>query len=124
MDDAALVLIPLSMFAGMFGIAYVFLTGRHRERMAMIEKGIGAELFQNRRRTSHLALKVGMLAVGVACGIVVGAMFQSRLPNLEEGVPYFASIMLFGGLALVAYFFVERRLIEKEEQDQADKEPH
>lgn len=122
MDDSAMFLIPVTMFAGMFGIAYVFLTGRFRERMAMIEKGTGAELFNRRRTSSHLALKVGMLAIGVACGVVVGAMFQGKHPDLEPGVPYFASIALFGGLALVAYFLVEKRLIEQERAALPDKD--
>ena len=39
------VLIPMSVFATIFGVIYLYLTTRNRERMAMIEQGADPELF-------------------------------------------------------------------------------
>ena len=39
------VLIPISFFLAVFGIIYLFLSTRNKERLALIEKGADASIF-------------------------------------------------------------------------------
>ncbi len=104
------VLIVLIIFGGTFGVLYLFFTTRHRERLALIEKGADASLFKSvsKFRWSLLALFIGMLAVGVALGVITGAWINSA-SNIDEEIAYPAMIFLFGGVSLILYYFFIRK---------------
>ncbi|MEY3442405.1 MAG: hypothetical protein RLZZ519_686 [Bacteroidota bacterium] len=93
--------VPVAMFACVFGILYVYLTTRNRERMAMIEKGADPTLFRNPNRGGRSTLKFGLLFVGVALGILMGAVLTASIPEMREEVANFSMIFLFGGIALI-----------------------
>ncbi len=105
------ILVPLIVFATIFGIFYVFLTTRNKERLALIEKGADASLFNTNRKYNwkNFTLSSGMLLVGIGVGIMFGAFFSKSIP-LEEGVAYPMSIFTFAGLGLIIYYFVARKL--------------
>ncbi len=105
------VLVPFIVFATIFGIVYVFLTTRNKERMALIEKGADASLFNTNRKYNwkNFVLSSGMLLVGISLGIMVGSMLTKSM-QLEKGVAYPMSIFFFAGLSLIIYFFVARKL--------------
>ncbi|MGE5420790.1 MAG: DUF6249 domain-containing protein [Chloroflexota bacterium] len=103
----------IAFFATVFGIMYLFYTTRNKERLALIEKGADASLFDIKSVSSFswgkLSLKLGMLAIGIALGILVGAMLTYG-GMLDEDINYASMIFLFGGLALVLFYFVDRKL--------------
>ena len=112
--EAAIVFIAL--FATVFGIMYLFYSTRNKERLSLIEKGADATLF-NTGKEGHkfsinwgkITLKVGMLAIGIAVGIITAALLvQARL--LDEDSIYASMILLFGGLSLVIYYIIERKI--------------
>ena len=94
------VLIPLAFFAAIFGIFYLYITARNKERLSMIEKGADASMFTSKRNFYAMTLKVGMLLVGIALGILIGSLID-EYTNLPEEVGYFSMIFLFGGIALI-----------------------
>ena len=100
--------IPIVLFIAMFGIVYVFFTTRNRERLAMIEKGVDAKLFQ-REPSKFVALKSGMFLIGIGIGVLVGNLL-SIMSNLHEPVAYGSMILLFGGGSLLTFYFIEKRL--------------
>lgn len=108
------ILIPLIIFATIFGVAYVYLTTRNKERLALIERGADATLFNSGKKRSFgsIVLNLALLAIGIGVGVLVGAGLEQA--GLDDGVSFPASIFIFGGLGLVASFFVNRKL-EKEE---------
>ena len=114
------ILIPISFFASVFGILYVYLTTRHRERLALIEKGADPEIFKSAfkgtlsSRLSSFTLKLGLAAVGVALGIITGSILFALIPNLQEEIAMFSMIFLFGGSAMIASYFLERKLAQKD----------
>jgi uncharacterized membrane protein YiaA len=75
--------------------------------MALIEKGADASLFQEWYEKTFSVLKWGMFLVGIGIGILVGNILAVST-NLEEPVPYFSMILLFGGGSLIAYHLIER----------------
>lgn len=92
----------IGVFGGGFGVVYLFFTTRHRERMALIEKGLSADLFNKGDKTQN-ALKWGMVLIGVGLGLFAGYLLDAYL-GMPEPLPYFAMIGLFGGGAMVAYY--------------------
>ena len=44
----ASILIPISMFTAIFGIVYLYLSTRNKERLALIEKGADAAYFSQK----------------------------------------------------------------------------
>jgi preprotein translocase subunit YajC len=94
-------LIPIALFAMIFGIVYIAI--RRKERLAMIEKGVDASIFQTRKRVPA-DLKWGML---------LGRLFAAY-SCIGEEASYFSMICLFGGISLVIYHFIARNLEKKE----------
>lgn len=102
------VLIPLIVFSCIFGVFYVFVTTRNRERMAMIEKGVDSSMFVSKRNYQGYTLKFGMLLVGMAIGLLIGSII-SETTNLPEEVAYFSMIFLFGGASLIGNHYLEAK---------------
>lgn len=104
------ILIPIVFFALVFGMFYLYIASRNKERMALIEKGADASIFSGQRSngTGKWILKLGIFAVGIALGILCGNLLESV--GMKEEVSYTSSIFLFGGIALVAAFFVGRKI--------------
>jgi hypothetical protein len=104
------VFVPISLFAMIYGIVYIAI--RRKERMALLQKGADISLFEKKRR-SPLELKWGMLLVGIGVGILLGRILAAT-SCLGEEASYFSMICLLGGLSLVIYHFMEKRIAEKE----------
>jgi hypothetical protein len=105
----------IALFATVFGIYYVHITTRNKERMALIDKGADASLFNTGKdgqrsfyNWNKVTLKIGMFLMGIALGIIAGAIL-SFAGVLEEGANYPAMIFFFGGLSLVLFYVVDRK---------------
>jgi tetrahydromethanopterin S-methyltransferase subunit E len=121
------ILAVIGTFGGIFGIFYLFFTTRNRERIALIENKQTAEVF-NRRAMSkkrnlgvaYWTLKFGMLLVGISIGLLVALITNSNVTHTNsegEGIVYFSSLMLFGGIGLIANFIIEKKAFQEEDQD-------
>jgi hypothetical protein len=105
----------IAFFATVFGIMYVFYTTRNKERMALIEKGADASLFNTGKDESKksfswskFTLKIGMLFMGIAVGIIAGAIL-AQAGILDEDAMYPSMIFFFGGLSLVLFYVIDRK---------------
>ena len=110
------VIVFIALIAATFGIMYIFYSTRHKERLALIEKGADASLFSTGKEGmksslnwSKFTLKFGMLAMGIAVGIIVGAIL-SNAGMLDEDAMYPAMIFFFGGLSLVLFYLIDRKI--------------
>jgi hypothetical protein len=109
------ILVPLGAFAMIFGIFYIVITSRNRERMALIERGADPTLFEARKKASTCgSMKIGLFLFGIGLGIVVAYLFSSG-GGMEEGAAYPAMIFVFGGLALIVSHLWQRKQ-EKEDE--------
>ncbi|MFT4662014.1 MAG: hypothetical protein ACI9AT_000238 [Ulvibacter sp.] len=99
------ILIPLLFISALFGIVYLFLMTRNKERMALIEKGATAELFNKPAKEGLTSLKLGIMAIGVGIGIVAANLFVTA-NLLEEGVAFPSMIFLFAGVGLVISYYL------------------
>lgn len=108
----------LVMVAGIIGIialGFIFIITRHKERMSMIDKGVDASIFVNKRSPIPPTLKFGMLLVGLSVGILVGEYLFFL--GMFKGTAFLSMAFLGGGLSLIANFIIERRLQKKDKQD-------
>lgn len=116
------VFIPIVFFLALFGAFYLYMTARHKERMALIEKGADPSFFyagrkMNRKQIlSWWTLKLALFIIGVSVGILVGNIL-AETTTLQEEVCYFSSILMFGGLGLLAYYLYEKSQLRFFEED-------
>lgn len=101
-------LVPIAMFASVFGILYVFLTTRTKERLALIEKGADASMF-NLKRNKMNSLRIGMFLSGAALGLLLGNVI-AETTTLKEEVAFFSMTFFCGGLSLIFFYLIERKI--------------
>jgi hypothetical protein len=102
-------LVSLAAFATIFGIAYLIIVTRNRERMSMLEKGVEASFFRSKESSRANTLKFGMLFVGIALGVIMANVLQNS-DILGRFAAYFSMTFLFGGLSLILNYVIDRKL--------------
>lgn len=104
------VIMMLIVFGAIFGTYYIYISSRHKERMSLIEKGADASLFaKSVKLKPTTVLKWGMFFAGIAFGTLIGNVI-AEYTALHEEVAFISMILLFGGLSLVMFYFVEKRI--------------
>ena len=101
----------LIFFGTVFGIMYVYLTTRNRERLALIEKQLDASVFSHKSgfSISKFILNAALLFIGIGIGIFLGNYLHT-VTGIDDEVAIPSMLFIFGGLGLVAGFFITRRL--------------
>lgn len=89
--------------AALFGIAYLYFTGRHRERMALIERGLQPAMLETQPQ-HYQSLKYGLVGLGLGIGLLLGA-FLARYTWLAAEVAYLAAALIGGAVGLLAFYF-------------------
>lgn len=112
-------LIPIFLFGGAAAVLIVYFNNRHKERMAMIDKGLSPELFKGQpvkdwfRMNPLSSLKWGLLSVFVGLSIMF-AMWLHETYDAPEGI-YISSMLVAGGIALVIFYFIASRKLKREQ---------
>ncbi|MCQ0111320.1 DUF6249 domain-containing protein [Zhouia amylolytica] len=103
------------LFATVFGMYYLFITARNKERMSLIEKGADASIFYsaNKRITpiwKIIVINIGCLFTGIGSGIVVALAMRPLFQNYASEVMVLGCTFIFGGLGLLAGFKIAQKL--------------
>lgn len=107
------ILIPIAMFAMIFGIVYLV----KRERMAMIERGMDPRRYKV-QTAPYQTLKWGLLLVGAGFGLCLAYITQTLVFHDEENpAMYFGLIAVFGGLGLFVSFLMEKKREDEKGND-------
>lgn len=101
------ILIPLVFFISVAAIFITHITSRHRERMAMVEKGLSTDeikayFTREIRRDPFSSLKWGLLFVCVGLAVVLGNFLHQQY-DVEEGV-IIGLVCIFAGCGLLIYY--------------------
>ncbi|MCH4821611.1 hypothetical protein ML462_00360 [Gramella lutea] len=109
------VIMPI-IFGVIFGIFYLYISARNRERLALIEKGTDASIFYSRKKSftpiwKVIVINLALLLVGIGIGIFLAEILRTVL-GVNEDIVYPGTIFLMAGLGLFAGFFATKRLNE------------
>lgn len=107
-------LIPISMFLAIFGIVYLYLSTRNKERLALIEKGADASIFMRGRQHAApiwkiLIMNLALLLMGIGIGIFIASILHYNL-GVDDDVAYPGTIFLMAGISLFAGFTMTKNL--------------
>ncbi len=101
---------PLFAITGTFTsitvIAYLYITSRHKIRMALIQHGQRAEIFKENSEANS-ALKWGMVAVGLGLGLFLGGFMD--WVGIGNEATYFGTMLMLGGAGLILYYNITKK---------------
>lgn len=109
-------LIVFIIFSIIFGIFYLFISARNKERLALIEKGADASIFygKNKRVTpiwKVIVVNLALLSMGVGAGIFLAGILHYSL-GVEEDIAFPGTIFFMAGLGLLLGFFTTKKFTE------------
>ncbi|GAA4281530.1 DUF6249 domain-containing protein [Gaetbulibacter aestuarii] len=111
------ILIPMSFFLAVFGIVYLFLSTRNKERLALIEKGADASIFMRGGNSAPtwkiVILNLALLLMGIGIGVFV-AMLLDEYTTLDSDAIYPAIIFFMAGAGLFLGFKMTKDLDKTE----------
>ena len=108
------ILIPISLFLAIFGVIYLFLSTRNKERLALIEKGVDAGIFMKGRLSGIptgriIILNLALLLIGIGVGVFI-ALLLSTYTSLHDDAVYPATIFTMAGIGLFVGFYMTKNL--------------
>jgi hypothetical protein len=124
------VMVPISMFLGLFTTLIFLRKYENDERMAMIEKGM--EPVTRKKGMGFGTLRISLLAIGIGLGIIVALLIMQIVPDpsvheavktVEEGstnveinvgggiagAVYSGCILIFGGAGLLLAYMINKK---------------
>lgn len=106
-------LIPITLFFVIFGVFYLFLSTRNKERLALIEKGADAGIFMKGKSGSGVGkiiiLNLALLLMGIGVGVFI-ALLLSTYTSLNTDAIYPASIFTMAGVGLFIGFYMTKKI--------------
>ena len=113
--EAGEVIIPITFFAVIFGIFYLYLSTRNKERLALIEKGADASIFNIGKRSGSswkvIVLNLAFLLMGIGLGVFLANVLDTYT-GLEDDAVYPSMIFLMAGVGLYVGFTQTRKALE------------
>jgi hypothetical protein len=108
------VIVPIVMFGVIFGIFYLFISARNRERLALIDKGADASIFYSSDRKvtpmwKVIIINLAFLLMGIGLGVLIAEGFVKGF-GMDEDVAFPGVIFFMAGLGLFTGFYVTKRL--------------
>ncbi len=108
------ILVPLGLFAMIFGIVYM----QKRENLAMIDKGMNPKNKVSNSPEPYKNLKWGLLLIGAGLGLFLAMIFEAVLPAKIDGdILKFALVAIFGGAGLVISYRMELKELKEREKN-------
>ncbi len=108
------IIIPLSLFAMIFGIVYL----NKREKLAMIERNMDPRSYKP-QSAPYQNLKWGLLLIGSGIGLFLAYVLNRSIFNSFDDDVFFlyvSLIAIFGGAGLFLSYRIEKReVLDKEE---------
>ncbi len=117
-------LIPITFFTIIGIMVYIGVATRHKERMAMLEKGFTPDQMQKlarrtfRPQSPMSSLKWGIIIVAIGLAIIV-ANFVRNVYNVDESVSA-GIVFLFAGSALLVFYAIAAKKLREPEQEKEE----
>lgn len=100
-------LVSIIILFGLVPIAVIWAIGqyqqiKHRERMTLIEKGLGTSLLDKKENPFQDMLMWGLLSFGIGLGLLTGYLLMDAGIFMDDMILGIMA-MLFGGISLIGY---------------------
>jgi Domain of unknown function (DUF6249) len=104
----------VSLFFAIFGIYYLFISTRNKERLALIEKGVDAGIFMKGKQSGIptgriIILNLALLLMGIGVGVFI-ALLLSTYTSLDRDAIYPATTFTMAGVGLFVGFYMTKNL--------------
>lgn len=104
----------LVVFASIVGVIYLLVSTRHKERMALIEKGMDASILHPQKRPVKtiwkiLLVNLALLLVGIGLGVFLGGSLH-QFAGMTEEIAFPASIFTLAGSGLFVGYKISSRM--------------
>ncbi|RNI33436.1 hypothetical protein EFY79_19110 [Hanamia caeni] len=94
------ILLIILVLLTVFGVAYLYITSKSKERLALIEKGMDPNLAK-----SDFWLQIGIIAGGSAFGLIAGDLIPGKFGPLVA--------IFFAGTGLVLYNIIRKNVAKR-----------
>lgn len=111
------IVVPI-IFGVFFGMYYLYISARNKERLALIEKGADASIFYSSKRGTHSTAKVvvlnlALLSMGIGLGIFFAGFFNQVL-GMDQEIAFPGTIFFMAGAGLLAGFYLTKKLVAED----------
>ncbi|REE24341.1 DUF6249 domain-containing protein [Winogradskyella pacifica] len=107
------ILVPISMFLVIFGIIYLYLSTRNKERLALIEKGADASIFLRGHSKSPIwkviLLNLALLLMGIGLGMLIASILEKSLAVVPDAI-YPGVTFTTAGISLFIGYIMTKNL--------------
>lgn len=104
------------IFGSIFGVFYLFISSRNKERLALIEKGADASIFNVGKRAGSswkvIIINLAFLLMGIGLGVFIATLLDSYT-NLESDAVYPALIFFMAGVGLFIGYTQTKKAINE-----------
>ena len=100
---ASEIIATIGLFITLIVSIVTFFKTRHTERMALINSGRTAKIFDEKDGDSNGALKIGLFLLSIGLGLLIGLIVDNILGSEPAGS--FVRILVLGGFSLIIYHF-------------------
>jgi hypothetical protein len=111
-----IIIVPI-MFGIIFGIFYLHYSTRNKERLALIEKGADASIFNLGKRAGSswkvIVINLAFLMIGIGVGVFLAAILD-EYSSLESDAVYPALIFTMAGIGLYAGFTQTKKAVDND----------
>ena len=94
---------PLFFFTLVAVLISIYINIKHKERMALIEKGVDTTKLHSRKYINQTYLRNGILLLSLAVGLVIGYII-TLLISIHTFVAYAASLLICEGAGFMFYY--------------------
>ncbi len=103
------------IFGSIFGVFYLFISSRNKERLALIEKGADASIFASGKRAGSswkvIIINLAFLLMGIGLGVFIAQLLDTYTDLSNEIYP--ALIFLMAGLGLFAGYTQTKKALDE-----------
>ena len=103
------------IFGAIFGVFYLYISSRNKERLALIEKGADASIFNLSKKAGSswkvIVLNLSFLLMGIGSGVLLASILV-QYSSLDDDAVYPALIFLMAGLGLYVGFTQTRKAVD------------
>ena len=103
------------IFGSIFGVFYLYFSTRNKERLALIEKGADASIFNLGKRSGSswkvVVINLAFLLMGVGLGVFIANILDTY-SGLDEDAVYPAMIFLMAGIGLYVGYTQTKRALD------------